>query len=50
MRFRADWLAIPSLLFAFAPVHADDLSPPEATTVVPLGTVSAPAPEAATTA
>ena len=29
MRFRADWLALPCLLIALAPVHADDLSPPD---------------------
>ncbi|MFP8881061.1 MAG: TolC family protein [Myxococcota bacterium] len=47
MRFRADWLAIPSLLFAFAPVHADDPGPPIEMIAVPFGTVSAPEPEAA---
>jgi len=29
MRFRADWLALPFLLIALAPVHADDLGPPD---------------------
>ena len=45
MRFPAQWLAIPSLLFALAPVHADDPSPSAPT--VPTGTLTAPAPDEA---
>ncbi len=45
MRFCAQWLAIPILLFGFTPVLAAEPSPPDATAADPTGSISIPDPQ-----